>query len=715
MKKLFTLLFSLVTFAIVAQAQGNLVLPTGVTFDKTELILHLDDEVWIGASVQPSNATNKTLTWTSSNTNVAAFTYSADNGCRVKAVGEGTATITAKTSNGKTATCSITVKNVILVTSVIVSPTSMRLNEGETAWITATVLPENATDKSLCYWVSYEGWDGIWDDEAGDYVYPEPPVSVSEDGMVTALKSGKATIYVGPGAYKWDVPYCLSEVDVLKLFARVEVTVVKNSSGTLGTQGKWEFADGVLTITYNGQMPQNCTRETNDPEVAYRLKWIDFLADINEVVVKGQDVEVQPYFLYYESDETSDHHHPDDHIKKLTLGSGVKSIGRCAFSLYELNRVDCYKKEPPTTASQPVFWNNRLTNNTAWLHLVSGASTNYDNNDPWRNFNPRILRDLSYADDPDLRLPVSITLDKTCLEFNELEQTYRLTATVYPSNATDKTVTWTTSNMSVATVSSTGLVRAVGPGKATITAKTINGIRATCEVRVGLFRNGTMGDQGFWEFANGVLTIDYQGAMPEITKSTTDPEIAYRLQWEEFLDEINEVVVMGSDVEIQPYFLYFEGDGPDGSHPNDHITRVTLCSGVKFIGDRALSLYSLTELLCYGEEPPVLASDNSSSCKCFWKARVQANEAWLYTLPDVFMNYSLAGGEWSYFKIMGDLSPEDDPVGIRRPTSEPTLDGGEKRGWYNLAGQRVNPQTEEDGRGLHPGLYIKDGKKVLIK
>ena len=75
MKKLFTLLFSLVTFVIVAQAQGNLVLPTGVTLDKTELILHLDDEVWIGASVQPSNATNKTLIWTSSNTNVAAHTF----------------------------------------------------------------------------------------------------------------------------------------------------------------------------------------------------------------------------------------------------------------------------------------------------------------------------------------------------------------------------------------------------------------------------------------------------------------------------------------------------------------------------------------------------------------------------------------------------------------------------------------------------------------
>lgn len=224
-----------------------------------------------------------------------------------------------------------------------------------------------------------------------------------------------------------------------------------------------------------------------------------------------------------------------------------------------------------------------------------------------------------------------------------------------------------------------------------------------------------MGDQGFWEFAKGVLTIDYQGAMPNITKDTTDPELAYRLNWESFLDEINEVVIQGNDVEIQPYFLYFEGDGPGGSNPNDHITRVTLSSGVKFIGDRALSLYSLSELLCYGEQPPVLASDNSSSCKCFWKARLEANDAWLYTQSDVFMNYSNAGGEWSYFNIMGDLYPENDPVGIRRTDSDPNLNGGKKHGWYNLAGRRVIPEREEDGKGLQPGIYIKDGRKVLVK
>ena len=491
-------------------------------------------------------------------------------------------------------------------------------------------------------------------------------------------------------------------------FYSPEVTAKTEArSGSLGTKGTWQFADGVLTVTYNGKMP-NCDKTTTDPETAYRLKWTDFLGQIEEVVVKGQDVEIQPYFLYYESTETTDGNHPDDHIKKVTLGSGVKKIGDRAFSLYEINRVDCYSKEPPTT-SLPVFWNKRLTNNTAWLHLVGDASTSYDSSDPWSRFSPRILRDLSMADDPDLRLPVRITLDKTYLEFNALEQTYRLTATIYPSNVSDKTVTWTSSDMTVATVHSSGLVRAVGSGTATITAKTMNGLLATCEVKVSIPRNGTLGPRGVWEFANGVLTVDYQGAMPEITKSTSDPDKAFRLQWEEFLGEIEEVVVTGQDVEIQPYFLYFEGDGPNGSHPDDHIRRVTLGSGVKKIGDRALSLYSMSELLCYSEEPPVLASDLSSSYKCFWKNRVQANDAWLYVLPYAGVNYGFAGGEWSYFNIMGDLYPEDDPVGINRPTPDPSLYGGENRGWYTLDGRKL------DGKPAQPGLYVKDGKKVMVR
>ena len=62
-------------------------------------------------------------------------------------------------------------------------------------------------------------------------------------------------------------------------------------------------------------------------------------------------------------------------------------------------------------------------------------------------------------------------------------QTYTLTATVLPQNATDKSLTWTSSNEDVATVEY-GEIHCVDIGEATITAKSKNGVVATCVVRV---------------------------------------------------------------------------------------------------------------------------------------------------------------------------------------------------------------------------------------
>jgi hypothetical protein len=72
-----------------------------------------------------------------------------------------------------------------------------------------------------------------------------------------------------------------------------------------------------------------------------------------------------------------------------------------------------------------------------------------------------------------------------------------LIATVYPDNATNKTVTWTSSNPSVATVNANGLVTAIADGKATIAATTQDGYKiAECDVIVN-YRNKWIGD---WDF-----------------------------------------------------------------------------------------------------------------------------------------------------------------------------------------------------------------------
>ena len=76
----------------------------------------------------------------------------------------------------------------------------------------------------------------------------------------------------------------------------------------------------------------------------------------------------------------------------------------------------------------------------------------------------------------------SVTLDQTSLTLEE-EQTATLAATVKPDDATDKTVTWSSSDATVAKVDETGKVTAVKEGTATITAKA-GEKSATCEVTV---------------------------------------------------------------------------------------------------------------------------------------------------------------------------------------------------------------------------------------
>ena len=88
------------------QGQEQGIPVTGVTLNKTELMLAPGDTVTLIATVEPDSATNKTVTWTSSKTSVATVN---SNGL-VTAIGKGDATITVITKDGKTtATCLITV------------------------------------------------------------------------------------------------------------------------------------------------------------------------------------------------------------------------------------------------------------------------------------------------------------------------------------------------------------------------------------------------------------------------------------------------------------------------------------------------------------------------------------------------------------------------------------------------------------------------------
>ena len=148
---------------------------TGVTLDKSLTTLTEGDELTLTATVNPDNATNKNVTWSSSNSAVA----SVSNG-KVTALKAGKATITVKTDDGgKTATCEVTVNaKVYPVTGVTLDKSSATLTEGDELTLTAIVNPDNATNKNVTWSSS------------------DPSVASVSNGKVTALKAGKATITV---------------------------------------------------------------------------------------------------------------------------------------------------------------------------------------------------------------------------------------------------------------------------------------------------------------------------------------------------------------------------------------------------------------------------------------------------------------------------------------------------------------------------------------
>lgn len=86
---------------------------SSIKLNKTSLSLDEEKETTLKATISPSNATNKSITWSSSDENIVTV----DNG-KIKAIKKGTATITAKTNNGKNATCKVTVNEAIKINKI---------------------------------------------------------------------------------------------------------------------------------------------------------------------------------------------------------------------------------------------------------------------------------------------------------------------------------------------------------------------------------------------------------------------------------------------------------------------------------------------------------------------------------------------------------------------------------------------------------------------
>ena len=145
---------------------------TGMTLEKKSIEVEKGKTETINAIITPENATRKGITWTSSDTNVATVT----NGV-VKGISAGTATITATTKDGNfTDTCEVTVMQ-NAVTGIRISEKLIDLGMGYKKQITATVMPDDATDKSV------------------EWTSENPEIAaVSDNGTITGKSYGRTVV-----------------------------------------------------------------------------------------------------------------------------------------------------------------------------------------------------------------------------------------------------------------------------------------------------------------------------------------------------------------------------------------------------------------------------------------------------------------------------------------------------------------------------------------
>ena len=154
---------------------SNIIHVTDVTLNKTAVTLNIGDTETLTAAVTPNNATIKTVTWESSDTDVAEV----EDGL-VTAVGAGEAIITVTTDDGDfTAECTVTVAaEVINVTGVSLDKNEIFLGKNNSHTLIASVLPVNANNKTV-----------TWESSNTN-------VAEVEDGLVTAVSNGEAIIKV---------------------------------------------------------------------------------------------------------------------------------------------------------------------------------------------------------------------------------------------------------------------------------------------------------------------------------------------------------------------------------------------------------------------------------------------------------------------------------------------------------------------------------------
>ena len=422
-------------------------LAESITLDEVDVKLEVSETMSLTATILPETTSDKNVTWSSSNESVAVVD---ENGV-VTAISIGEAIITATTvdSSNLSATCKVIVKPT-LATSITLDYSEYKIVEKSDFQLVATVLPELTTCKDVV-WSSSDMW----------------VASVDGNGLVRAYSVGEAIITA-------------STTDGSNLSASCKVTVLTSLAESITL----DYTEVSLRATETATLVATVLPETTSNK---GVEWSSSDESVATVSKKGivTAISVGEAIITATTVDGTD----------LSATCKVMVVPTLAESVVlNLNEVSLEATEtatlvatvlPELTTDKSVEWsssnesvaaidaNGLVTAITVGEAIITATTADGSN----------LSASCKVTVVP--TLAETITLDKTEISF-EATETATLVAIVLPELATDKSVEWSSSNESVATIDANGLVTAIAVGEAIITVTTVDGsnLSATCKVTV---------------------------------------------------------------------------------------------------------------------------------------------------------------------------------------------------------------------------------------
>lgn len=409
-----------------------------IKMNKASDTMNRGDKQTLKVTYNPDDTTDsKALVWTSSDSNIAVVD---ENGV-VTAKNPGTVVIKAQGANNTETTCKITVKAPL--ESIDLNKENVTLNRGTNEKLNVTFNPTDTTDSKEVTWSTSDA----------------EIVSVNEEGTIHAKGIGTVTITVkGANGTKAECKVTVK--------APLESIKMNKASDTMDRGSKQ-----TLKVTYNPD-------DTTDSKA---LAWTSSDSNVATVNENGVVTAKNPGTVIIKAQGANN----TETTCKITVKAPLESISLNTETLSLIEegsqKLNVIYNPTDATDDKTVAWSS----SNCEVATVDASGTVKAVKVGTATITAKVGNKVATCKVTVERKEValeSIALDKTALHMTE-KDTEKLTVSYNPTNTTvDRTITWKSSNMDVATVKD-GVVTAVKSGTATITA-IVDGKKAECKVTV---------------------------------------------------------------------------------------------------------------------------------------------------------------------------------------------------------------------------------------